>query len=87
MTSLTTVVADKIWALQRPVWFAGVRLQSRTTVVRLEDGGLLLHSAAPLTAALVAELDAIGPVRWLVVPTASIISAPRRRPRASPRRG
>jgi hypothetical protein len=68
MSALTHVVDDKIWSLQRPVWFSGVRLRARTTIVRLDDGSLLLHSPAPLTDALAAELRALGPVRWLVVP-------------------
>jgi hypothetical protein len=65
---LTTVVADRIWAVDRPVWFGGVRLRARTTVVRLDDGGLLLHAPAPPAEALVERLRALGPVRWLVVP-------------------
>lgn len=66
--ALTPIVADRIWASERPVWFSGVRLRARATVIRLDDGGLLLHSPAPPTDALAAELRALGPVRWLVVP-------------------
>ncbi len=65
---LTTVVDDRIWAMERPVWFSGVRLRARTTVIRLDDGGLLVHSPAPPTDELAAQLRALGPVRWLVVP-------------------
>lgn len=68
MSELTAVVADKIWCLDRPVWFAGVRLRVRTTILRLDDGGLVIHSPAPPTDALVEQLRAIGPVRWLVIP-------------------
>lgn len=67
-SALTTVVAGRIWSLERPVWFSGARLRARTTVVRLDDGSLLLHTPAPPTAALVEQLRALGPVRWLVVP-------------------
>jgi hypothetical protein len=67
-SSLTAVVDGRIWALDRPVWFGGVRLRARTTVVRLDDGSLLLHSPAPPSAALAEQLRALGPVRWLVVP-------------------
>jgi Domain of unknown function (DUF4336) len=67
-SALTTVVADRIWSLERPVWFSGARLRARTTIVRLEDGSLLLHTPPPPSAALTAELGALGPVRWLVVP-------------------
>ncbi|HET9960513.1 MAG TPA: DUF4336 domain-containing protein [Polyangiaceae bacterium] len=67
-SALTAVVADRIWSLERPVWFGGVRLRARTTVVRLEDGSLLLHTPPPPTDALIHELRALGPVRWLIVP-------------------
>ncbi|HEU5076412.1 MAG TPA: DUF4336 domain-containing protein [Polyangiaceae bacterium] len=67
-SSLTTVVADRIWSLERPVWFSGFRLRARTTVIRLEDGSLLLHVPAPPNDALVTQLRPLGPVRWLVVP-------------------
>lgn len=68
MPALTTIVDGAIWATERPVWFSGVRLRARTTVVRMDDGGLLVHSPAPPTDALVAALAALGPVRWLMVP-------------------
>ena len=67
-SALTTVVADRIWSLERPVWFSGARLRARTTVVRLDDGSLLLHTPAPPTDAMAEELRALGPVRWLVLP-------------------
>jgi hypothetical protein len=67
-SALTPVVADRIWSFERPVWFSGVRLRARTTLVRLDDGSLLLHTPPPLTDALTEELGALGPVRWLVVP-------------------
>jgi len=67
-SALTNIVADRIWSLERPVWFSGARLRARTTVVRLDDGSLLIHTPAPPTDALAQELRALGPVRWLVVP-------------------
>jgi len=67
-SALTAVVPDRIWSLERPVWFSGARLRARTTVLRLDDGGLLLHTPAPPSDALAEQLRALGPVRWLVVP-------------------
>ncbi len=68
MGQLEPVVDGAIWATERPVWFHGVRLRARSTVVRLEDGSLLWHSPEPPTDGLAAELDALGPVRLLVAP-------------------
>jgi hypothetical protein len=65
---LTPVVDGLVWRTVRGVWFGGVRLRAHATVVRLEDGGLLIHSPAPPAAELQEELRALGPVRWLCVP-------------------
>lgn len=66
--ALTEVVAGRIWASERPVWFHGVRLRARTSVIRLDDGRLLIHSPAPLSDAMKQQLAELGEVRWLVVP-------------------
>jgi hypothetical protein len=68
MSPLTNLVADRIWTLDRPVWFSGIRQRARTTIVRLDDGSLLLHSPAPADDSLVKQLETLGRVRWLVVP-------------------
>lgn len=65
---LEVVVPGSIWVTERPVWFGGVRLRSRTTVVRLEGGALWVHSPCAPTEEMCAALDAIGEVRWIVVP-------------------
>lgn len=62
------VVPDSIWVSERPVWFSGVRMRSRTTVVRLSGGALWVHSPGPPTDEVCAALDALGEVRWIVVP-------------------
>jgi len=66
--ALEPVVPDLIWVAERPIWFHGVRLRTRSTIVKLEDGGLWIHSPPPPSDELCAALDALGPVRWLVVP-------------------
>jgi len=65
---LTPIIPDQIWVSERPVWFSGVRLRSRTTVLRLERGGLLLHSPSEPSPELVEAIDALGEVRWIVAP-------------------
>lgn len=63
-----TVVPDAIWVTERPVWFSGVRLRARTTVVRLAGDALWVHSPCTPTNDVCAALDALGEVRWIVVP-------------------
>jgi hypothetical protein len=62
------VVPDSIWVAERPVWFGGVRLRARTTVVRLAGGALWVHSPGTPTDEVCTALDALGEVRWIVVP-------------------
>ena len=62
------VVPDSIWVTERPIWFSGVRLRSRTTVVRLPGDALWVHSPCTPTDDVCAALDALGEVRWIVVP-------------------
>jgi hypothetical protein len=65
---LSEIVAGQIWASERPVWFSGVRLRARTSVVRLNDGRLLVHSPAPPSDVWVKQIADLGKVSWLVVP-------------------
>lgn len=62
------IVPGSIWVTERPIWFGGVRLRSRTTVVRLSGGALWVHSPCTPTDEVCAALDALGEVRWIVVP-------------------
>jgi len=61
-----------LWSTEYPLaWLGGaVPIPVRMTVIRLGDGSLVLHSPAPLSLALRAELDALGPVGFVVVPEA-----------------
>ena len=48
------------WIGERTLWFSGVRLRSRMTVLRMADGRLSVHSASEPTSELCAELDRLG---------------------------
>lgn len=66
-------VAGDVWIADGPE----IRMQAgplampfstRTTLIRLPDGGLWVHSPIAPDPALFAEIEALGPVRWLVAP-------------------
>ncbi|MBM4245756.1 MAG: DUF4336 domain-containing protein [Deltaproteobacteria bacterium] len=61
-------LADDVWVAERPLKFLGLPVGARMTVIRLDDGRLLLHSPLPLDDAMRAELDALGPVAYAVAP-------------------
>jgi hypothetical protein len=62
-------IGEEIWCAERPLRFFLVEMGTRMTVVRLEDGGLLVHSPVGLDADLREEVDALGPVRAIVAPS------------------
>ncbi|HEX5067892.1 MAG TPA: DUF4336 domain-containing protein, partial [Myxococcota bacterium] len=61
-------LAPDLWVADRPQSFYGLVVGTRMTVIRLDDGSLLLHSAVKLDPELRKELDALGPVRYVVAP-------------------
>ncbi|QXZ09733.1 DUF4336 domain-containing protein [Comamonas sp. Y33R10-2] len=63
-------IADGVWSLSYHFSNAGMQVSTRMTVIRLADGGLFSHSAVPLSPAQKAALDAIGPLRHIVAPSA-----------------
>jgi len=62
------VVPGSIWVTEHPVWFSGIRQRARTTVVRLAGGALWVHSPCAPTDEVCSALDALGEVRFIVVP-------------------
>jgi hypothetical protein len=63
-------VADGIWIVDaEPIGRAGMPVPLRMTLVRLADGGLLLHSPTQHSPQLAAEIERLGPVRHLVAPS------------------
>jgi hypothetical protein len=61
-------LAENLWEHIHWLPIAGFRLPRRMTVIRLEDGGLWVHSPNRLDPELKAALAALGPVRHVVAP-------------------
>jgi len=68
--SRLTPLGDGLWVVAAPFSLFGMRIGTRMTLVRLEDGSLVLHSAVPIDDALAEEIDALGPVRHVIAPNA-----------------
>jgi hypothetical protein len=56
------------WALEQLLTFANVTATIRTNVIRLQDGGLWVHSPQWPTGEFCHLLDELGPVRHVVLP-------------------
>jgi len=63
---------ENLWSAEHEFgWQAGlVRIPVRMTVIRVADGRLVLHSPIPITPELRADVGALGPVGFIVVPEA-----------------
>lgn len=68
MKNIRTLEPDSLWIAEMPFRFLGVEIGARMTIARLENGDLWLHSPIDLTPELRRELDALGPVRFIVAP-------------------
>lgn len=66
--TLQEVAPGAIWVHPYPVRYAGARFEARTTLIRLADGRVILHSPGPLDAGLAAAITSVGPVGWIVAP-------------------
>lgn len=60
--------SDGIWIAEAPLRFFGIPFGTRMTVVRLDDGSLLLHSPIHISPSLRSELDLLGSVKHIVSP-------------------
>jgi hypothetical protein len=65
---LREVAPDRLWVAEMPHRLLGIEFGARMTVIRLRDGNLWLHSPIRLDDDLKRELDARGPVRYVVAP-------------------
>lgn len=65
---MLTSVADGVWVEAAPVSILGTRLTSTMTIVRLNDGTLLVHSPIDLTPERRHAVEVLGEVRHLYAP-------------------
>ena len=68
MSILREYVPGTIWITEYGVRYFGIDLTARMSVIRLPEGGVLLHSPCEITPALAEEIRAIGPVTAIIAP-------------------
>jgi hypothetical protein len=62
-------LGDGLWVYEGPLRFMGVQAGRIMNVVQLDDGGLFVHSPAPLDEPMRAALAVLGEVRFVVAPS------------------
>lgn len=60
--------AEGLWSVAAPNRFLGLELGTRMTVIRLPGGALWLHSVVAIDDLLADKIEALGPVRHIVLP-------------------
>lgn len=68
LVALAENSSGNIWQLQQPLRFWGAQVGTRTTVIRLKQGELWLHSPGPEIPGVYHALCKLGPVKYLVAP-------------------
>lgn len=61
-------IADGLWHDTHDHTMVGVQFRTRSTLARLADGGLWMHSPIPLDDARARQVDALGELRHIVAP-------------------
>ena len=66
-------VGEDIWIVDGPTIGFGpplckMQFPTRMTIIRLPEGGLLIHSPTRLTEALRSQIEVLGDVRWIIGP-------------------
>ena len=68
MNQLVEYVKSQIWILEYPIRYAGLDLFGRMTIVRFDNGDLLIHDPCEINGLIKREIDAIGEVRYIIAP-------------------
>ena len=59
-------LAENLWLASYPLSVLGTQHGRNVTLIRLASGKVVVHSMAPFTAEGVAEMQALGPVGWVM---------------------
>jgi Domain of unknown function (DUF4336) len=63
------LIGPDIWVANgTEIMFLGLLLGTRTTIIRLADGNIWMHSPIAFNVDLASEIERIGPIQYLVAP-------------------
>jgi len=63
---LKEYVKDQIWILEYPVRFGGMDLFARTTIIKLDNGALIVHDPCKIDDVIKTEIDSLGVVKFII---------------------
>ena len=68
MNQLSEYIKDQIWIHEYPIRFAGIDLFARMTIIKLDNGELIIHDPCIIDQLLKTEIDKIGDVTYIIAP-------------------
>ena len=68
MVHLKEYIKDQIWILEYPIRFGGLDLFARTTIIKLDNGDLIIHDPCKIDAVIKSEIDSLGVVKFIIAP-------------------
>jgi len=57
-----------VWLKRYPVNYSGMTFSARTSLIRLRDGSVVVHSPCPIDDKVLKDVESIGPVRHIIAP-------------------
>ena len=68
MNQLTEYVKNQIWILEYSIRFFGMDLFARMTIIKLDNGELLIHDPCKIDDETQQAIDALGEVKYIIAP-------------------
>ena len=68
MSDLFEYQKDMIWLKEYPIKYAGTKFNARTTIVRMNNGNLLLHSPCEIDEKTKNQITSLGKVEFIMAP-------------------
>lgn len=68
MEQLVEYIKGQIWILEYPVRFGGMDLFGRMTIIKLDNGDLIIHDPCEINDHQKQEIDKLGKVKYIIAP-------------------
>ena len=57
-----------VWLKRYPVIYSGMTFSARTSLIRLRDGSLIVHSPSPIDDGVLRDVESIGELKHIIAP-------------------
>ncbi|ASG67751.1 hypothetical protein fh0823_09700 [Francisella halioticida] len=68
MYQIIPFIENKIWIIEYPIKYSGVKFSSRTALIKLDDNSILIHSPCKIDKKLKREILELGDVSYIFAP-------------------